>query len=116
MAKDNAIGGEELLGSMSKERIVPKKKGTWYLGGKRYLMDGNPISVYIPDNTNMFKIYAETGDIRANINARASNDSPIIIFGGIVPEVIESIDNLETLELLGTSGDYANVIFFRRDE
>jgi hypothetical protein len=111
----NVIGDDILIRSDGKERITKQPRGIRYLGGGRHLMTGNSVNVEIPDNANSLKIYAETGDIRAEINNRATQFSPIMVFGGITPEVIENITNMETLALYGTAGDFATVVFYRKD-
>jgi len=115
MAKDMEFD-DDLLPTQEKKKLTKAIPGISYLGGKRYQMTGNSDSVAIPDNANYIKIYAEHDDIRIGINARASSDSPMVAFGGIGPEIIDSIKNLETLALFGTALQWCSVSFFRRDE
>ena len=107
---------DDLLTTQEKGKIATEEKGIFYLGGKRYLMTGESVTVDLPEGANYIKIYAEDDDIRIGINQRASEDSPMLAFAGIIPEVIRKISNLETLAIYGTSGDYCSVSFFREDE
>jgi hypothetical protein len=114
MAKEMEID-DKLLATGEKKKITTPTPGIKYLNGKRYLMTGNSVSVDLTDGANYIKIYAEHDDIRIGINARASPDSPMIAFGGLVPEIIDTINNLETMAFYGTAGQYCSVSFFRRD-
>jgi len=115
MAKNADVEFDDnLLPTQEKRKVSSRKPGIYYLNGKRYLMTGNSDAVSIPQDANYVKIYAEHDDIRIAINARASADSPMIAFGGLVPEVIDCINNLETMALFGTAGQYCSVSFFER--
>jgi len=106
---------DSLLPTNEKKRMTKYEHGIRYLNGMRYRMTGESVSVAIPDNANYIKIYAEHDDIRIGINARASADSPMIAFGGIGPEIIDNITNLETMALYGTANQFCSISFFRRD-
>lgn len=98
----------------SDEEAKPKKHGIRYIGGKRFVMSGESTTVDIPDDAKIIKIYAETGDIRVQINDKATADSPIVVFMGVGPEVLE-LTNLNTLAIIGAFGTVATVTFYGRD-
>jgi len=113
------IEESKLLATNTKNNILHERKGIRYLLGKRYLMTGNSVPVEIPKYANYVKIYAEIHDVRVGINKQATPDSPMIAFGGMVTEMIDEIENLNTMALysaLDPKGNhYCNVVFFRRN-